>query len=229
MTVMARVAVVHHNRELGVGRLAPFLDRHTVVDLWAPDEDFPDDVGAVVVMGGFMAAYETDLHPWLEGEKRWLAKRVGDDTPVLGICLGAQLLADATGGRAFRAPRPEVGVVPVELTEAGVRHPVASQLPGRAFFAHRDTFDLPSDAVLLAATEEYPSAFQIGSALAVQPHPETPVDEAIRWADHPAFDLLELAGVDREEYAADLREHSGEMEGASRRLFRAWFEGIDEG
>lgn len=220
---MSRVAVVHHNREIAVGRLKPFLRRHVVVDVWAPDADFPHDIDAAVVMGGFMGAYDTDLHPWLDDEKAWLEKRVSEETPVLGLCLGAQLLADVLGGRAFRAPHPEVGVVRVKLTEAGAAHPVISHLGDRAFFAHQDTFDPPADATLLASTGTYPAAFEVGSALAVQPHPETPLDEALAWAEDPRFDMLDRVGMSRDEYARTLRAHAVEAELAAEAMFGAWF------
>lgn len=223
MEAVSRIAVVHHNRELGLGRLEPVLADHPVTHVWAPDAEFPDQADAVVMMGGFMGAHETDSHPWLAEEKRWLAKRVAGDTPVLGICLGAQLLADALGGRAFTAPRPEVGVADVRLTGAGSRHPVASRLGPRAFFAHQDTFEVPPEGTLLATTEEYPAVFELGSALGVQFHPETPADEALRWADDPGFDLLERAGIAREDYAREVREHEAEAEEAAADLFEAWF------
>jgi GMP synthase (glutamine-hydrolysing) len=223
---MAHIAVVHHNRELGVGRLAPFLAHHRVMEVWAPERVFPHEADAVVVMGGFMAAYQEDLHPWLEDEKRWIATRVGNDTPLLGICLGAQLLADATGGHAYQAPRPEVGVVDLILTEAGARHRVASQMGRRAFFAHQDTFDLPAAATLLASTASYPAVFEVGSALGIQPHPETPPDEALHWADDPRFDLPQRAGVSRVEYEMQLKQHAGEAETAARHLFGAWFDAL---
>lgn len=220
---MASVAVVHHNRELGLGRLERHLLAHDVVDVWAPDGDFPDDTEAVVVMGGFMGAYEVAAHPWLEGEKRWLAKRVGEEVPVLGICLGAQLLADSLGGRAFLAPKPEVGVVDVRLTGPGSVHPVVSHLGEKAFFAHQDTFDVPPEATLLAATDAYPAAFELGSALALQSHPETGPADALRWLDDPRFDLPARAGVTREEYSRGLQAHAEGTEAAARRVFDAWF------
>jgi GMP synthase (glutamine-hydrolysing) len=220
---MVRVAVVHHNREIGIGRLEEFLVGHDKVDVWAPEATYPVDVEAVVVMGGFMGAYETDLHPWLVDESTWLRLQVESGVPVLGICLGAQLLAHALGGEAFRAPRPEVGVVELHYTEEGRRHPVVSRLGERAFLAHQDTFRLPSDAVLLASTDRYPAAFRIGSAIGIQCHPETPVEEARRWLDFPDFDIPERAGVSRERYISELEEHAQATDHGAREFFAAWF------
>lgn len=223
---MPRVAVVHHNQGLGLGRLERRLGDHEVEHVWAPGADFPDRMDGVVVMGGFMGAYETDTHPWLVEEKRWLAEQVEEETPVLGICLGAQLLADALGGRALRGPRPEVGVIELHLTEAGSTHPVASHLGTKAFFAHGDTFELPPTATLLAATADYPSAFELGSAVGLQPHPEVPLEEALGWVDDPHFDLLERAQVRREDYVRDLRSHEPEADQVAASIFGAWFDSL---
>lgn len=220
---MARIAVVHHDRKSNVGRLRPHLSRHEWVDVPAWEADFPTDVDAVVVTGGVMGAYDTEEHPWLADEKRWIAGRVEADIPVLGICLGSQLLADALGGRAFRAERPEVGVFELHYTEAGASHPIVSLLGKRALFVHQDTFELPPDATLLAYTDNYPAAFEIGSALALQPHPETEAAEAESWADAENFTLLERAGVAREEFSAQLAAHEAYADAAAEELFGAWF------
>lgn len=226
---MPRVALVSHNRELETGRLQAFLDRHDIVQVWAPDRVFPGDVEAAVVMGGFMSAYDSTDHPWLIEEKRWLGTLVARDIPVLGICLGAQLLADALGGRAFPAPVPEVGVVPLEPSPEGRRHPVVVALGERAFFAHEDTFDLPPGATLLARTGAHPAVFSFGSALGIQPHPETTTAQALKWADHPRFDLLERAGVSRHEYVDQLREFDTAAAAAAEGAFGAWFDQLGSG
>ena len=223
--VMVRIAVVDHdeNEAVRLGRLGPFLAPHAQTSVFAPDGEFPVDVDAVVVLGGFMGAYDCDIHPWLETEKKWLVDLVDRDVPVLGICLGSQLLADALGGHAYLAEVPEVGVVDISLTPAGRDNPVAQGAGDVAFFAHQDTFELPPGAVLLAESNDYPAIFEMGSALAVQPHPETPLDEALTWPDHPGFDMLERVGLDRRQYEADLRAHTQALEKAANSIFGAWF------
>lgn len=223
---MTRLAVVHHSPDVKVGRLQPHLDRCDVLDVWAAERDFPSDVEGVVVLGGLMGAYDTADHPWLAQEKRWLEKAVADDIPVLGICLGAQLLADALGGRAYLAELPEVGVVDVYLTAAGRRHPVMGRMGAKAFFAHQDTFEVPPSATLLAHTAAYPTAFQLRSALAVQSHPETGAEAAKRWAEHPRFDLLDRVGMSKEEYLRQLSDFEEEAGATADAMFSAWFDSV---
>ena len=229
---MGKVVVVKHSCG-SVGRLAERLDRSGVE--WeevnvAEGESLPpvDGVGALVMMGGIMGAYETEEHPYLLDEMALAREAVARRTPVLGICLGSQLLAAALGGRAYLADRPEVGAVPVELTEAGHRHPVVSRVAGqRVFSMHQDTFETPPGSELLARSDRFPQAFARGSALGIQFHPETPNAEANEWASHGAREMLERAGKTPEGFAAELREAEGELIKGAHRLFDAWIAGLD--
>jgi GMP synthase (glutamine-hydrolysing) len=225
---MARLAIVEHSPGVPLDRVGRFLDGHVVRSVWAPDDRFPRDVDAVVVMGGFMGAYEVERHPWLVGEKHYLAEMVAAGVPVLGICLGAQLLADALGGRAHRASLPEVGVVPVALTEAGREHPVARHLTPWSFVAHSDTFEVPRGARLLARSDRHPLAFDMGSALALQPHPEAEYATVATWFEQPDFDLLDRAGQSGADVLDDLRSRAHQLESAAGRLLGAWFDSVGE-
>ena len=94
-------------------------------------EALPDrrDFDAVIAMGGPMDTGEVELHPWLTAEKRLIAELVEAETPFWGVCLGAQLLADALGAKVYRGPAAEIGVLPLFLTEAAARDPITTGLP----------------------------------------------------------------------------------------------------
>ena len=229
---MGRVVVVKHSCG-SVGRLAERFDHRGVE--WeeintAEGAPLPalDGIGALVMMGGVMGAYETEENPYLLEEMAMARQATARHIPVLGICLGAQLLAAALGGRAYLADRPEVGAVSVELTEAGRHHPVVSKVAGRRVFSmHQDTFDTPPGSELLARSDRFPQAFVQGSALGVQFHPETHNAEANEWANHGARQMLERAGKTPEEFAAELDEAEGELIEGAHQMFDAWIAGLD--
>ena len=109
-------------------------------------------------MGGPTGVYEYDKYPFLAAECRFIAETVRHNRPVLGVCLGAQLLARALGARVFPGHQPEVGFGLVKLTTEGDRDPLfgseGPQIP--VFHWHGDTFDLPQRATLLASSADYP-------------------------------------------------------------------------
>lgn len=135
----------------------------------------PADYDAVLVFGGAMHPDQDAEHPWLPGEARFLEKTLEAGLPLLGVCLGAQLIARAAGARVGPGERPEVGWFPVVLTQAGQVDPVLGTLPARfdAFQWHYYTFELPSGAELLAASDAARQAYRLGDRVwAVQFHPE---------------------------------------------------------
>lgn len=142
----------------------------------------PDGVAGVVAMGGSMSATSDADAPWLPAERALLADAVDRGVPVLGVCLGAQLMTVALGGRVQQATPGEAGVIPLELTAAAEGDPLFGVLPPAApvmQYHHDEMVTLPRDAVLLAATPGCRhQAWRIGDrAWAVQGHPE--VDAAI--------------------------------------------------
>jgi GMP synthase (glutamine-hydrolysing) len=188
-----------------------------------------DEIGVLVMTGGRMGAYETDAYPYLAEEMKLARELVERDVPVLGICLGSQLLAAALGGRVYKADRPEVGAVPLELTDAGHRHPVVSKVAGRSVFEmHQDTFDLPPGSALLARSDRFPQAFALGSALAIQFHPETHIATANRWANHGARAMVERAGSTPEEFAEGMEDARSDLNEGSYQLFDAWIAGLGD-
>jgi GMP synthase (glutamine-hydrolysing) len=190
------------------------------------------DFAGIVVMGGPMGAYEDDGHPWLAGEKRFLREAVERDVPVWGVCLGAQLLAASLGARVYAGPRPEVGVLPVELTEAAAQDPVFgdARSPMPTLQWHGDTFDLPEGATLLASSPAYRNqAFRVGRSYGLQFHLEVSPELAAQWGEVPAYaESLEAidgpGALDR--LVDEVAEHAGTTVPLARRLFGRWLERV---
>jgi len=133
-----------------------------------------DGLDLVVVMGGPMSVNDEGSLPWLRPEKEFIRNAVQRGVPMLGICLGVQLIASALGARVYRNAHKEIGWFPIMSTNYGegyFRFPKQC----RAFHWHGETFDLPPGAVLLAKSEACENqAFQIGRrVIGLQFHLET--------------------------------------------------------
>jgi GMP synthase (glutamine-hydrolysing) len=156
-----------------------------------------DAYGAVLVFGGAMHADQEGHHPWLRDENLFLQRLLDLRTPVLGICLGAQLLAKAAHAQVGPAPEPEIGWCPVQLTDDAAGDPVLGALPERfdAFQWHYYAHGVPAGAVELARNDLCTQAFRLGdSAWGVQFHPEVTLAQVESWMqdDEPVpADLLE--------------------------------------
>jgi GMP synthase (glutamine-hydrolysing) len=141
---------------------------------------------AVLTFGGAMHADQEDRHPWLRLEKDFLAAMLDDGMPLLAVCLGAQLLAEAAGGSARRASRPEIGWHQVEVTAEGRADPVIGPLaPGfTAFQWHSYEAVPPPEATVLARSPVCPQAYRLGErAWALQFHAEVTAADAVKWTD----------------------------------------------
>lgn len=152
-----------------------------------------DEVAGLIVMGGPMGAGDFAAHPHLRDEVDLLAAAVAADVPVLGVCLGAQLLALALGARILSGAAIELGVGSVELTPAGERDavlaPAGREIP--VLHWHDDTFTLPSGAELLASSERCVNqAFRVGRAYGLQFHVELDEDLATALRGHLAQDVV---------------------------------------
>jgi GMP synthase (glutamine-hydrolysing) len=143
-----------------------------------------DAYGAVLVFGGAMHADQDDHHPWLREEDMFLQRLLDGHMPVLGICLGAQLLAKAAHAPVYPVEEAEVGWFEVELTAAGTEDPVLGRLPQTfdAFQWHYYAHDVPAGAVELARNRVCTQAFRLGdSAWGVQFHPEVTLHQVQSW------------------------------------------------
>jgi GMP synthase-like glutamine amidotransferase len=181
-----RVLALTHGPSVGPGVFADAVlaEGHELVERRLPVDGVPaDDADAIVVLGGAMHPDEEDRHGWLRPELRYLEQQLERGTPMLGVCLGSQLIARAAGARVFRADQPEVGWLPVELTAAAAADPVASSLPAsfEAFQWHHYTHHLPDGAVELARSPVCTQAYRLGSAWGVQFHPEVRAQQVEAW------------------------------------------------
>ncbi len=176
-----------------------------------------EDLDGLVVMGGPMGAYETEKYPFLEQECVLISEMIRNCRPVLGVCLGAQLLAKSLGARVFPGPASETGFGSVflspEASEDSVFAAFETEIP--VFHWHGDTFDLPAGATLLASSSMYAhQAFRFGQcAYALQFHFEVDMETWCAWKPY-------LSSAVRAS-AAELRER---VENAGRGIIDRFFD-----
>lgn len=224
-----RVTVVQSSPDVGLDRFAGWLAdldvRVVRADLGEPLPG-PTEVGdGLVVLGGQMSAHDDATAPWLPGLRDLLAVVSATDVPALGICLGAQLLAVARGGRVEvdAPPGREAGVVEIRWRPEAEQDALLGAVVARAGRSsrlpamHADAVvDLPRGAVWLASSATYPfQAFRIGSAWGVQFHPEAGPQTLVAWArTHD--------DTDADAVAASAHEHDAEVAATGEAVARAF-------
>ncbi len=221
-----RIHFIQHVPFEGIGAIAQWAAArgHEVTGTPVYLEAFPHpgEFEMLVVMGGPMSIHQEREFPWLAQEKRFIRAAIDDGKRVLGICLGAQLLADALGGEVMRGPEPEIGWYPVELTDEGRASTVFGVLPARfeALHWHGDTFIIPPGAVLTAGSALTPHQcfeYDAGRVVALQFHLEATVDSWRGLAQECAGELEESG--DWISSADEMLEGAGRFEAGNRMLF----------
>ena len=212
-------------RDRGVELHRVELDESEPLPDWRPFD-------AIVAMGGPMSANDDASLPWLTEEKRTIGEAVSAGKPFWGVCLGVQLLAASLGARVYPGPAPEVGLLPVELTDEGLADPVFGDLERGLVTLqwHGDTFDLPDGAVRLASSPAYANqAFRFERAYGVQFHLEVSAEMAREWAAVPAYvESLErtLGAEAAPEFLAAIETNAEEMRTKGRMLFERWLDEV---
>ncbi len=199
---MLHVTCFQHIDCEGPGSLLDILGSKEVrVEIVKPfqGEPVPTRLGdGLVVLGGPQGVYEEKQFPWMTKELDAIRKCLDASLPVLGVCLGSQMLAHAVGGRVYKGPAQEVGWYPITLTEEGRLDNLLLGLPHgfNAFHWHGDTFDLPPQAALLAGSALYPrQIFRVGTnAYGFQCHLEVTEEMVKSWMAEYAKDLRPQGG-----------------------------------
>ncbi len=151
-----------------------------------------DNLDWLIVMGGPMGVHDEKIHPWLRHEKRFIEQAIKREKHVLGICLGAQLIADVLGARVSTGKEPEIGWFPVSLTANAIRSRWFHSSPFVPFHWHRDSFALPHGAIHLAISKGCENqAFSYGDrVLALQFHPDSTAESIDHLLLNCADDLV---------------------------------------
>jgi GMP synthase (glutamine-hydrolysing) len=209
--------------------------RAQYVRLFAGDT-IPDDwsaAAASVFLGGPMSVNDAADFPYLAAEKAVIRGALARRLPVLGVCLGAQLLAAAAGAPVYPGPQREIGWEPVTLTPAGRRDPVLACLAplARVFHWHGETFDLPAGATHLAASAiTNHQAFRIGTnAYGLQFHVEVDPSMIDAWIRAYPNDLGSDAGAATRSIENDTQEFAGPLRAAAAAVMSRFLDAVPSG
>jgi GMP synthase (glutamine-hydrolysing) len=216
-----RVVFVVHQDDAGPGVFTEAARGWEVVEWRPPSGDSPPaGFDALVTFGGGMHVDQEEEHPWLRGEKDMLRDLLDRGVPVLGVCLGAQLVAEAGGADVGEAERPEIGWHSVDLT--GEPDPLFDGLPERfeALEWHSYRFELPPGATALARNRAGVQAFRAGDrAWGVQFHAEVTGETLEGWFErYRGDDDVRAAGADIEAVARQTPERIGDWNRLGREL-----------
>lgn len=192
-----RAHFLQHVSFEGLGSIAPWLEAsgYEITNTsFFESAQLPDlkRIDLLVVMGGPMSVNDESEFPWLLSEKQFIREAIHSGKPVLGICLGAQLIASAMGARVYRNPVKEIGWFPIQGMLPKDSSLFAFPASEKVFHWHGETFDLPPGAVRLAKSDGCENqAFQLGrSAIGLQFHLETTPESAREMVAHCRDELL---------------------------------------
>ncbi len=233
-----RALVIRHTPIDDLGAFRPVLLRHGyALDIVEP---FHDDVRTIdpaaadlmIVLGGAIGVHDAATYPFLTDEIRLVEQRLATGKPLLGSCLGAQIMAAAAGARVYKNAAVEVGYLPVTLTADGEVSCLA-ELAHSDFMSphwHGDAFDLPAGATRLAFSDLTENqAFSFGpNALALQFHIEADPRIIGAWLVAYIGDITR-AGLSVPDFRAAIQRHGPACAESGARLLAKWLEGLEPG
>ncbi|MCL6563732.1 MAG: type 1 glutamine amidotransferase [Firmicutes bacterium] len=231
---MKRIIAIEHVLGEDLGTFQKTLDRLRIPALrvWPVDGDgseWPELSASdgLIVLGGYMSVHEVDRYPWIQAEVEFIRRAQARGAAILGVCLGMQLLAKSLGAKVFPMPRAEIGMISVQKTAHGLRHPLLADLPNPfwAFSWHGEQIELPLGCQALAGSADCPiQAIACGvRSIGLQFHLEADRSWLKRVLGHPQYarDLPPgaAAGLKR-----DLEAYEAQLEQAADRLLSRWVE-----
>lgn len=231
---MPTTVALRHVAFEGLGLLAPLLAQrgHAVayVDVAVDGLERVDPLAPdlLVVLGGPIGVYENDDYPFIDAEVALIEKRLARDMPVLGICLGSQLMAKALGARVYPSGVKEIGWAPVDLTREGRASCLRELESTPVLHWHGDTFDLPAGATRLASTPACANqAFSYGAAaLALQFHAETAGVAVEGWLVGHTGEIGRTPGISVKSLRADTARCTPAVERAGTACFAEWLTAV---
>ena len=205
---MSDVLFVQNTRIEGSGNLGDLLssDGYKIQSVHAKKEKIPDsDFSLIVILGAPESA--NDTLPYLQKEQDLIKKSVEHQKPVLGICLGSQLIAKTFGGKVYQGPKKEIGFYNDLIAESKSKLFSGFKNPFTVFHWHGDTFDLPMGAKRLAYSQIYQNqAFQYQSAIGLQFHLEVNKEMINLWLDKTEEKLEKIPYIDVEKIRLEIDE-----------------------
>ena len=206
---MSDVLVVQNTRIESSGYLGELLTRDgfDITSINAKHEIIPNKkFSLVVILGAPESA--NDNFPYLIEEQELIKNSVNDDIPVLGICLGSQLIAKTFGAKIYSGPKKEIGFYNDLKISSDSTFFSGFQNPFTVFHWHGDTFDLPQGALRLASSEHYPNqAFQYKSAIGLQFHLEVNEEMVNLWLDNTEEKLQKISYINPQEIRSEINEN----------------------
>lgn len=229
------IYIFRHAPHEGPGYLAEFLARRGLpYRLVRIDQDDPvpssiDGISGLVFMGGPMSV--NDPLPWIPKAVQLIRQAVAAEVPVLGHCLGGQLMAKALGGAVTRNPVKEIGWLPVEVIDGPAAHTWLDGLPREfeVFHWHGETFSIPEGAARLLASRACPNqGFVLGRHLALQCHVEMTADMVRAWARLGAEEIAQPSASvqDAAQMTADLDARVTHLQAIADKLYARWIQGL---
>jgi GMP synthase-like glutamine amidotransferase len=185
---------------------------------WEVDWDALSLDDTYIILGGHMGSYDDKKFPYLQKEKQWLKKAINSDTKILGICLGSQLIADAMGGKAYLSEQIEFGFKDLNFIEEDSLFEDFKN--SKVFSWHRDTFEIPPGATLVAKTN-FPQIYKIKNTIALQFHPEIKLNLFEAWYDSE-LSKQELEFHDVISEVQYLKDNSEQQEKSMINFYTKW-------